>query len=163
MMETYFINKEDHISSENIPGEKYDVAPISVVSSAEIDVYDENKEANFFPMFETKDNIFQEIPEYVWTNHRARLFLQQLAIAYDIRKNPSLTYTPIRVEQEETFFVLEWVFQNKRASFYFSENEDNKYVILYYNAKEKTFVNAVKLLSQERYKAIAEEVITFLS
>lgn len=160
MMETYFIKKENNFTSGDVPGEKYDVAQVSVVD------YDEDVEKDgidFFPLFETKDNIFEEIPEYVWANQRARLFLQQLAFVYNTRKNPSLSYTPIRVEREESFFVLEWIFQDKRISFFFSEDEVNKYSILYYNAKENTFINAVKVLSQERYKAIAEEVITFLS
>ena len=159
-METYFIKKENTFSSGDIPGEKYEVAQVSVVDNGE-DV--ERDVIDFFPLFETKDNIFGEIPDYVWTNNRARLFLQQLAIVYNTRKNPALCYTPIRVEQEDSFFVLEWIFQDKRVSFFFSEDEVNKYSILYYNAKENTFINAVKVLSQERYKAIAEEVVNFLS
>ena len=160
MMETYLTKKENSFSSGDIPGEKYEVAQVSVVDYGE-DV--EKDGIDFFPLFETKDNIFGEIPEYVWTNNRARLFLQQLAIVYNTRRNPSLSYTPIRVEQDDSFFVLEWIFQVKRVSFFFSEDEVNKYSILYYNAKENTFINAVKVLSQERYKAIAEEVVNFLS
>ncbi len=160
MMETYFKNKENYFLSGEIPGEKYEAAQVSIVDNEE-DI--EKDGIDFFPLFETKDNIFGEIPEYVWANQHARLFLQQLAVVYSIKKNPSLSYTPIRVEQDESFFVLEWIFQDKRISFFFSENEDNKYSILYFNAKENTFINAVKVLSQERYKAIAEEVITFLS
>ncbi len=160
MMETYFKNKENYFLSGEIPGEKYEAAQVSIVDNEE-DI--EKDGIDFFPLFETKDNIFGEIPEYVWANQHARLFLQQLAVVYSIKKNPSLSYTPIRVEQDESFFVLEWIFQDKRISFFFSENEDNKYSILYFNAKENTFINSVKVLSQERYKAIAEEVITFLS
>jgi hypothetical protein len=159
-METYFKNKENYFLSGEIPGEKYEAAQVSIVDNEE-DI--EKDGIDFFPLFETKDNIFGEIPEYVWANQHARLFLQQLAVVYSIKKNPSLSYTPIRVEQDESFFVLEWIFQDKRISFFFSENEDNKYSILYFNAKENTFINSVKVLSQERYKAIAEEVITFLS
>ena len=145
---------------ETVPQEKYTIIQYSIVDYNE---FPENTVLEYFPLFGAQDDIFKEIPDYVWQNLSARLFLRQLAMAYSVRKNPSLSYSVIRADKEDSFFVLEWVFQDKRFSFFFNEIGDNKYSILYYNAEEKTFINSVKTLSPERYKEIAEEVLSFLS
>jgi hypothetical protein len=163
MTNNYILNKnnqEKGISHDALPGDKYEVYPFSVI---DYDEFPEEQEFMFFPSFDAKDDIFKEIPDYVWNNRYSKSFLQQLAIIYGEKKNPSLSYTPIRVEKDESFFVLEWLFQDKRISFYFSENEENKYSIICYNAEKKTFINTVKYLSKERYKEIAEEVLSYLT
>ena len=160
MNDNYLVSSELFPSSDEIPGDKYEIPPISIID------YDEfvNREGlDFFPLFEAKDNIFGEIPLYVWNTPSARAFLQQLAFVYDVKRNPSLSYTPIRVEKEDSFFVLEWLFQDKRFSFFFSDDEENKYSIICYNATENTFVNSVKTMPKERYKEIAEEIISYLT
>ena len=159
-MDNYFKITENISLLGGVPSERYEIPPLSVI---DFDSFTNKEGLDFFPLFEEKDNVFEEIPVFVWEDPSARSFLQQLAIVYSYRKNPSLSYTPIRVEQGDSFFVLEWLFQDKRASFYFSENEDNKYSIICYNAAEKTFVNTVKAMPQGRYKEIAEEVLSYLS
>lgn len=143
-----------------VPNDKYEVYPYTVVG---IDSFVDDSGMDIFPLFEAKDDIFKEIPLFVWSNQSARSFLQQLAIAYKEKKNPSYSYTPIRVVKEDDFFVLEWIFQDKRFSFFFNETEDNKYSILYFNSEEKTFVNSVKKITPERNKEIAEEILSYIS
>lgn len=160
-MRSYYLETQDtDVPLVDLPGDQYEANSPDVV---DYDEFMEREGIDFFPLFETKDDVFREIPSFVWENHFARLLLQQLAIVYETNKNPSISYTPIRVEQAESFFVLEWVFQDKRVAFFFSENEDNKYSFLFYNADEKSFVNTVKVLSPERYSEVAEEVISFIS
>lgn len=159
-METYITTRIKTISTDIVPGDKYVVETPTITEDEEFYLA---KAMDLFPIFEKKDNIFSEIPEYVWTNSQARLFLQQLSFVYLMKKNPIYSYTPIRVEQEEGFFVLEWLFRDKRFSFYFSDNEDNKYSVLIYNSNDNTFINSIKNLSSERYKEIAEEVISYVS
>lgn len=160
MMDNYIKTAENNSLLGGIPSERYDISPVSVI---DFDSFTNKEGLDFFPLFEEKDNVFEEIPDFVWDDPSARSFLQQLALVYNYKKNPSLSYTPIRVEQGDSFFVLEWLFQDKRVSFYFNKNEDNKYSIICYNAAEKTFINTVKALPQERYKDIAEEVLSYLS
>ena len=160
MIENYIKTSENISYLGEIPSERYEIPPASEI---DFEPFTDKEGLDFFPLFEEKDNVFEEIPVFVWDDPSARSFLQQLALVYGYKKNPSLSYTPIRVEQGDSFFVLEWLFQDKRASFYFSENEDNKYSIICYNAAEKTFVNTVKAMPQERYKEIAEEVLSYIS
>lgn len=160
MTDNYIKSKSQDEIEDTIPQDKYTVLQYYVVDHNE---FPENTVLEYFPLFGAQDDIFKEIPDYVWQNVSARLFLQQLAMAYSVRKNPSLSYSRIRADKEDSYFVLEWVFQDKRFSFFFNEVGDNKYSILYYNAEEKTFINSVKTLSPERYKEIAEEVLSFLS
>lgn len=148
------------INGGEVLNEKYEVYPYTVVG---IDNFVDDSEIDIFPLFEAKDDIFREIPLFVWSDKSARRFLQQLAITYKEKMNPSYSYTPIRVVKEDNFFVLEWFFQDKRFSFFFNEAEDNKYSILYFNAEEKTFVNSVKKITPERNKEIAEEILSYIS
>lgn len=143
-----------------IPNDSYEVYPYYVEG---LDNMADDSEVDFFPLFESKDDIFKEIPLFVWSNKSARKFLQQLAITYNEKKVPSYSYTPIRAVKEDNYFVLEWLFQDKRFSFFFNETEDNKYSILCFNAKENTFVNTVKKITPERNKEIAEEILSYIS
>ena len=160
MTDTYIDSKSQNEAPVFVADERYEVFPYSVI---EEDDFSEDNRIEYFPIFESKDDIFRELPNYVWDNPRARKFLQQLAFTYDNKKNPSYSYTPIRSVKEADFFVLEWIFQDKRFTFYFSEIEDDKYSILFFNAEEKTFVNTVKKIAPERYKEIAEEIMSFIS
>ncbi len=160
MIDTYIKTSEHDQNPVGVPDERYEVFSPTII---EDDNFTEDNEIGYFPLFDSQNEIFKELPDYVWENQRARRFLLQLALAYEKKRNPSYSYTPIRAVKEADFMVLEWIFQDKRFTFYFSEVEDDKYSILFFNAKEKTFVNAVKKIDSEHCKEIAEEVMSFIS
>jgi hypothetical protein len=160
MTDTYIKTSEHNQTPVVTTDERYEVFSPTII---DLDDFTEDNEIEYFPLFDSQNDIFKELPDYVWENQRACRLLLQLALVYKKKRNPSYSYTPIRAVKEADFLVLEWIFQDKRFTFYFSEVEDDKYSILFFNAEEKTFVNAVKKIDPEHYKEIAEEVLSFIS
>lgn len=159
-MEDYNSILEESPSQDVLPGEKYESQSYCDPIDAQYDMQDG---VSVFPIFETKYNIFCKIPSSVWRDQKANHFLHEFANVFAENLNPDINYSPIIAQEEDSFFVLEWLFPDKRFSFFFGPKGDNKYSIMCYNAKNKTFINSVKELSHNGYKEIAKEVLSYVS
>lgn len=108
-------------------------------------------------------DIFSKLPDFVYDNKDASIFLQALRRAI-IKENPKdITLAKMIVtEKTETGFTLEWIYNYFRIYFSFDSEDGDYFGCISHNGEDGSFKNEFKPMRVTEFDDVAEAMLDYV-
>lgn len=125
----------------------------------------ESFDPKVFQVLSPAIDIFSEIPEQVYKNERANLFLKVLRRhlqEIDVDNANGLVLSKINVSEDtESRIILEWIFNYFRFYYAFDDYDGDYHGLVINNPNEDSFKNEVVGMKKEEYASFAQRDLQY--
>ena len=118
---------------------------------------------NIVSSLDTDVDVFTEIPDDIYKNKDASLFLEALrqAIAEENPKNVTLSKLIVS-EQTDTGCTLDWIYNYFRLYFSFDKNEGDYFGLMSHNLEDGSYKNEFKQMKPTDFGVIARAMLNYV-
>jgi hypothetical protein len=149
--------------SQNSSTKGYTVEKRYSCKSVYEDTYRILSELNITSSLDSDLDVFTNLPDFVYDNKDASIFLQSLRKAI-IKENPKdITLAKMIVtEKTETGFTLEWIYNYFRIYFSFDSEDGNFFGCISHNGEDGYFKNEFKPMKVSEFDDVAEAILDYV-
>lgn len=159
-----FEKKTEYITTVDIKEftKNWDTNPVQQIDSSKNESSTGENNDFYLPVLGVNEDVFSELPDEVYSNHRVRYFINVLKKVISETDLENVTLSRLRANRDESGITIEWVFNYFRVYFSFENNGDDSYGMVENNKENGVFNNFFRILRVDEYEEVVRSVVDYI-